>query len=128
MHQVDAMLVFFAPEVRVGDVAAFQLSLAASTDINLSALSIVSVIITVCDGYHPVVLRHSPFAEDEAIDNDIHVVKIGKVVRKDEDEEPEEIGADLRWGSGKRLVVSGSTTSTAPGPLTVHPILEKCDT
>jgi len=119
------MLVFWTPEVRVGDEAASQLSLAAPTDINLSALPIISVTITFSDGYHPVVLRHSPFAEDEAIDNDIHLVKIGKVVRKDEDEEHEEIGADLRWGSGKRLVVSGSISTTAPRPLTVRPISEK---
>ena len=127
MHQVDTMLVFWTPEVRVGDEAAFQLSLAAPTDINLSALPIASVTITFSDDYHPVVLQHSPSAEDEAVDNDIHLVKIGKVVRKDEDEEPEEIGADLRWGSGKTLVLSGNISSTASGSLTVRLLSEKCD-
>ena len=75
MHQVDTMLIFWTLKVRVGDEAAFQLSLAALTDIILPALPIISVTLMFSDGYHPVVLRHSPFAEDEGIDNDIHLVK-----------------------------------------------------
>jgi hypothetical protein len=114
------MLVFWTPEVRVGEEAAFQLSLAAPTNIDLSFLPITSVTITFSNGYYPVVLRHSPPTDDEATCQDIRLVKIGKVVHEDDDEEPDEVGADLRWRPGGRLVLSGSISSIVPKPLTVH--------
>lgn len=121
------MLVFWTPEVRVGEEAAFQLSLAAPTDVDLSAFPVASVTITFSDGYYPVVLRHLPSMG--ATDNGVQLVKIGNVIPENGDnDEPEEIGADLRWSLGKRLVVSGSIPSVAPGLLTVRPILAKCDT
>ncbi|KAG0708617.1 Gryzun, putative trafficking through golgi-domain-containing protein [Suillus ampliporus] len=116
---LDTMLVFWTPEVRVGEEAGFQLSLAAPTNIDLSAIPVDSVIITFSDGYYPVVLRHSPPMDSEVADTVVRLVKIGKVAPEDEDEEPEEICADLRWRSGEKLVVSGSISSEAPGPLTV---------
>ncbi|KAG1737900.1 Gryzun, putative trafficking through golgi-domain-containing protein [Suillus paluster] len=116
---LDTMLVFWTPEVRVGEEAGFQLSLAAPTNIDLSALPVDSVVVTFSDGYYPVVLRHSPPIDGEVADTVVRLVKIGKVAPEDEDEEPEEICADLRWRPGERLVVSGSISSEAPGPLTV---------
>ncbi|KAG2132301.1 Gryzun, putative trafficking through golgi-domain-containing protein [Suillus bovinus] len=116
---LDTMLVFWVPEVRVGEDAGFQLSLAAPTNIDLSALPIDSVTITFSDGYHPVVLRHSPPTDGQVADKVVRLLKIGKVVPEDEDDEPEEICADLRWRSGERLVVSGSISSEVPGLLTV---------
>ncbi|OAX31943.1 hypothetical protein K503DRAFT_702885 [Rhizopogon vinicolor AM-OR11-026] len=116
---LDTILVFWTPEVRVGEEAAFQLSLAAPTNIDLSALPVASVTITFSNGYYPVVLRHSPSTDNQAADQNVRLVKIGKVMPEDEDEEPEEIAADLRWRPGERLVVSGSISSAAPGPLTV---------
>ncbi|KAG2153198.1 Gryzun, putative trafficking through golgi-domain-containing protein [Suillus clintonianus] len=116
---LDTMLVFWTPEVRVGEEAGFQLSLATPTNIDLSALPIDSVIITFSNGYYPVILRHSPPTDGQVADTVVRLVKIGKVVPEDEDEEPEEICADLRWKPGERLVVSGSISSEAPGPLTV---------
>lgn len=125
---MDTRLVFWTPEVRVSEEAAFQLSLAAPTNIDLSAFPVASVIITFSDGYYPVVLRHSPSVDDEAVDKDVRLVKIGKVLEdEDEDEVPEEIEADLRWRPGEKRVVSGSISSTAPRPLTVRPVLAKCD-
>lgn len=116
---LDTMLVFWTPEVRVGEEAGFQLSLATPTNMDLSAVPIDSVTITFSNGYYPVVLRHSPPADDQVADTAVRLVKVGKLVPEDEDEEPEEICADLRWKPGERLVVSGSISSEAPGLLTV---------
>lgn len=118
---LDTMLVFWVPEVRVGEEAGFQLSLSTPTNIDLSTLPIDSVTITFSDGYYPVVLRHSPPTDGQVADRAVRLVKTGKVVPEDEDEdeELEEIYADLRWMPGERLVVSGSISSEAPGLLTV---------
>lgn len=116
---LDTMLVFWTPEVRVGEEAGFQLSLATPTNMDLSALPIDSVTITFSDGYYPVALQHSPPTDDQVADTIVRLVKIGKLVPEDEDEEPEEICADLRWRPGERLVVSGSISSEGPGLLTV---------
>lgn len=116
---LDTMLVFWTPEVRVGEEAGFQLSLATPTNMDLSALPIDSVTITFSNGYYPVVLQHSPPTDDQVADTAVRLVKVGKLVPEDEDEEPEEISADLRWKPGERLVVSGSISSEAPGLLTV---------
>lgn len=125
--EVDTMLVFWTPEVRVGEGAGFQLSLATPTNMDLSALPIDSVTITFSDGYYPVVLQHSPPTGDQVADTAVRLVKIGKLLPEDEDEEPEEICADLRWRPGERLVVSGSISSEAPGLLTVGVVLLRCD-
>jgi hypothetical protein len=119
---LDTMLVFWTPEVRVGEEAGFQLSLATPTNMDLSALPIDSVTITFSDGYYPVVLRHLSPTDGQVADRVVRLVKIGKVVPEAEDEEPEEIFADLRWGPGERLVVSGSISSETPEPLTVASI------
>ncbi|KAG1830148.1 Gryzun, putative trafficking through golgi-domain-containing protein [Suillus variegatus] len=116
---LDTMLVFWVPEVRVGEEAGFQLSLSTPTNIDLSTLPIDSVTITFSDGYCPVVLRHSPPTDSQVAERAVRLVKIGKVVPEDEDEELEEICADLRWRPGERLVVSGSISSEAPGLFTV---------
>jgi hypothetical protein len=126
-HGVDTMLVFWTPEVRVGEEAGFQLSLATPTNMDLSALPIDSVTITFSDGYYPVVLRQSSPTDGQVADRVVRLVKIGKVVPEDEDEEPEEIFADLRWGPGERLVVSGSISSETPKLLTVGVILARYD-
>lgn len=123
---LDTTLVFWTPEVRVNEEAGFQLSLATPTNMDLSALPIDTVTITFSDGYYPVVLRHLPPTDSQVADRVVQLVKIGQVVPEDadedEDEEPEEICADLRWGPGERLVVSGSISSEAPGMLTVMSI------
>lgn len=116
---LDTMLVFWTPEVRVGEEAGFQLSLATPTNMDLSAVPIDSVTITFSNGYYPVVLQHSPPTDDQVADTAVRLVKVGKLVPEDEDEGPEEISADLRWKPGERLVVSGSISSEAPGLLTV---------
>lgn len=120
---LDTVLVFWMPEVRVGEEAGFQLSLAISTDMDLSALPIDSVTITFSGGYYPVILRHSPHTGSQVADRAVRLVNIGKVVPEDEDDEPEEIYTDLRWRPGERLVVSGSISSETPGPLTVVSII-----
>jgi hypothetical protein len=121
------MLVFWTPEVQVGEEAGFQLSLATPTNMDLSALPIDSVTITFSNGYYPVVLQHSPPTDDQVADTAVRLVKVGKLVPEDEDEESEEISAGLRWKPGERLVVSGSISSEAPGLLTVGVFLPGCD-
>lgn len=120
---LDTMLLFWTPEVRVGEEAGFQLSLATPTDMDLSALPIDSVTITFSGGYYPVVLQHSPHTDGQVADRAVRLVNIGNVVPEDEGDEPEEIYIDLRWRPGERLVVSGNISSEAPGPLTVVSII-----
>ena len=69
-YQMNTMLpVFWTPKLRVGERDAFQLSLAATTNIDLSAVSEGSVTITLSDNHHP-----------EYFGPSWHLVKIGTVV------------------------------------------------
>lgn len=108
---VNTSVVFWKSDVRVGEEAAFQISLAAPSDAAISALPIHSISISFSEGYTPVVIHHDVSTHSEAV----RLVSLGQITG----EQPVEVGAYLRWRPGDQIILTGTLTSDVPGVFSV---------
>lgn len=113
---------FWSPEVKVGEPAAFQISLTAPTDITVSALPFTSLLVQFSGGeITPVMIQHSAPKEDRPF---VQRVDIGQLsVHTEEDhsdsETAREVHADLRWQPGGTIILCGTLSSEIPTSLKV---------
>ncbi|KAJ8480730.1 hypothetical protein ONZ45_g15551 [Pleurotus djamor] len=108
---LEAQVVFWVPEVKVNEPAAFQLSLAAPTHVSISNLPIKSLSIHFSGDLCPIVVTHD--ADTEASNSPSpRKVHVGLVTQ--ESSEVSIVG-HLRWSKGATIVFSGSISSTTPG-------------
>ena len=108
-------MVFWKPEVRVGEEAAFQITLAAPSDAATSALPIHSISILFSDGYAPIFIHHDASSGSEHV----RLVPLGHV----QGENSIGVGADLRWRPGDQVILAGTLASDVPGIFSVRPLL-----
>ncbi|KAF9012565.1 glutathione transferase omega-1 [Cyathus striatus] len=95
----DSNVVFWSSDVRVGERAAFQLSLTAPRHILVSSIPFSSLLVYFSDTDTPLVVKHTPSSE---------APKPGHVQI-----------ADLRWGLGGMIVFSGTMESDVPTVLKI---------
>ncbi|KAJ7496837.1 Gryzun, putative trafficking through golgi-domain-containing protein [Mycena latifolia] len=106
----DASVVFWAPEVKVGEPAAFQLCLTAPTNPTLAALPFAGVEIHFSGGaVKPVSVRHVSGSEEGAAG--VQRVELGLVSSPGT---TDAVTANLRWQPGASVVLTGSLTSEVP--------------
>ncbi len=104
---------FWSPNVKVGDIAAFQVSLAAPTLTSISSLPFSSLAIyPEEDGGAPILIRHAPEKDKSAV----QWVNIGNVTSQ----ESVEVEANLGWDAGNILIISGTMSSNVPTVLKVR--------
>ena len=125
MFLVDSMVVFWSPEVKVGEPAAFQLSLTAPTNTTIFSLPVTSLAIFFSDNISPVTVRH--LASDSNSRPSVQMIDLGNVSawRPSDLSKPydlHEVNAYLRWLPGATIVFSGILTSDVPTSLRVGPI------
>jgi len=111
---VDTNVVFWSPSVKVGDMAAFQVSLTAPSSISVSSIPFVSATIYLEDG-PPIIVRHS--ADKKQSTNAVQWHDAGEISMSSRD--PVEIGIVLQWNLGDVLIVSGRIISDKPIELKV---------
>jgi len=118
---VDSIVVFWAPEVKVGEAAAFQLSLTAPSTVDISVLPISSLAIHFTEDFTPLIVRH--VASDTGPETPIRRVDLGHLSALGD--KREDIQADLRWNLGSKIVFAGTISSDAPTVMNVRmpPIL-----
>ncbi|TRM69045.1 Gryzun, putative trafficking through golgi-domain-containing protein [Schizophyllum amplum] len=104
-------VVFWASEVKVGEPAAFQISLTASPTASIASLPFTNLEIHFSqDAAHPpLIVRH---ADD--VQPSMHV-DVGRLVPG----EARETMANLRWEIGATVVLSGTMASDTPASLTI---------
>jgi hypothetical protein len=107
---VDAMVVFWAQEVKVSEAATFQLSLAALPDANISSLPIASLAIHFTEDFVPLIVRH--VASDSVTEAHVRRVDLGHVSAFGD--KTEDVQADLRWISGSKIIFAGTLSSDTP--------------
>ncbi|KAH7928708.1 hypothetical protein BV22DRAFT_1004322 [Leucogyrophana mollusca] len=112
---LDTTMLFWKSEVRVGEDAAFQLSLIAPTNTVISSLPIDSITVRFTEEYAPVIIQHTPASTQDRV----RLVQVGRLEHEDEDME---IEADLRLKPGDRLIVSGTMSSEIPRLLKVSSV------
>ncbi|EKM81164.1 hypothetical protein AGABI1DRAFT_37866 [Agaricus bisporus var. burnettii JB137-S8] len=103
--------VFWSPSVKVGEAAAFQISLSAPTSVSISSLPISSLAVYLGDENDSpaVVIRHSPEMQIEKAEP-VQLIDAGCIIPR----EPVEVNAKLQWGVGSIIVVTGTISSDVP--------------
>ena len=125
-HIVDSDVVFWAPDAKVGEQAAFQVTLTAPKAVTIAALPFARVAIYFAGGDAPVVVEHATPSTEESADQGgaVNVVKLGTLALDDEAREP--IKANLRWPLGSTAVFLGSIAAGVPTVLKVCGVLAAC--
>ena len=109
------MVIFWASEVKVGEEVAFQISVAAPSNVDLSALPMSSLAVQFTDDIPPVLVKH--VASDSAAITGIRRVDLGHV--SSDNEEAEHVTADLRWAPSSKIVFAGTMSSESPTTMKV---------
>ncbi|KJA28858.1 hypothetical protein HYPSUDRAFT_33253 [Hypholoma sublateritium FD-334 SS-4] len=117
-------VVFWAPDAKVGEQAAFQVTLTAPKAATVGALPFARVAIYFSGRDAPVVVEHAPpDAEGDAGQSGaVNVVQLGALALDDSDV-CAPIKADLRWPLGGAAVFLGSIAASAPTVLKVTSIV-----
>jgi hypothetical protein len=118
LYIVDSTVVFWTPEVQVGERAAFQLSLTAPRNTTISALPIAELNVLFDEGVKPVVVRHL----SQNLEDAVRTVDLGHVGPSDVEEHVEngpELQACLRWKPGDVVIFTGTMSSNVPGSFKV---------
>lgn len=112
---VDSNVVFWAPEVNVGEVAAFQISLTASPRLPISSLPFSMLAIHFSHSDAPVIIRRANSGPSSRPST--QRIDLGHINASDT---PQEVVADLQWELGECKVLSGTISSDLPSLLKVQ--------
>ncbi|KAG6866197.1 hypothetical protein C0991_007222 [Blastosporella zonata] len=112
-------VVFWAPEVTIGQPGAFQLSLVAPKGISISSLPISSISIQFSHQQSPLIVRHR--RSEDCAPSSFSFVNLGHIPSSSE--ELEDITADLRWEIGGCFILSGSVSSDSPTSIRVDKLI-----
>ena len=110
---VNTSVVFWKPEVRVGEEAAFQITLAAPAGATISELPIHSVSISFSEGYMPIIIHHDEYESAES--EPVRLVPLGQV----RGEKTVEVRVRLRWRPGDQVILTGTIALDMPGVFSV---------
>ncbi|KAJ7772064.1 Gryzun, putative trafficking through golgi-domain-containing protein [Mycena maculata] len=100
-------VVFWTPEVKVGEPAAFQLCLTAPTNTTITSLPFVSLDIHFSGNLPPIVVRHASGPAPPSVQR----VDLGHISPSGAPEPPV---VDLRWQPGASVVFTGTLSSDIP--------------
>ena len=104
------MVVFWTPEIKVGEAAAFQLSLTAPSHVDISSLPVSSLTIHFTENFVPRIVQH--VASDPIAQTPIKRVDLGHISALGD--KGEDVQADLRWSLGSKIVFAGTMSSDVP--------------
>ncbi|EIM80572.1 uncharacterized protein STEHIDRAFT_67962 [Stereum hirsutum FP-91666 SS1] len=117
--------VFWDSETSVDVPSAFQISLNPPSSVSLSNLAFSSLAITFSHDERPLVITHSDDHSTEgALSEDLtRVIRVGTISPTSDTLGPEDVKANLRWGRGTTVVISGTVMSNIPTTLNVSNIV-----
>ncbi|KAI0365604.1 hypothetical protein BV20DRAFT_1056347 [Pilatotrama ljubarskyi] len=119
---LDASVVFWDPEVDVGEQAPFQILLSSRPDVSLSSIPFTSLAIHFNADVPPIMVRHhqeDPDAEISAMQR----FDLGQIAIAPTTAESTEAEAVLRWGPGATIAFTGSVSSAIPQQISVSKLV-----
>lgn len=116
---VDSDVIFWSPELKVGEETAFQITLFAPRSVTISSLPFSRIAIHFSNRNAPVIIEHQLAEEQEegGRSDSLTVVELGHL--SEDDDTPGVWKGNLRWGLGASMVLIGSMTSNVPTMLKV---------
>lgn len=112
----DSSVIFWTPEINVGESSAFQISLAAPTCRTIKSIPFSSLAVFIQDRVSPLIIHHSPSDADPHL---LGVVNLGHISPSDDDDLEGSRTADLCWTPGSTIVFRGTMSSDVPSVLKV---------
>ncbi|KAG9008676.1 hypothetical protein FRB90_008778 [Tulasnella sp. 427] len=112
---LDTTIVFWRPEVSIGEAAPFQISTVAPDDISLSSLPLTGIRIQFEGSKYPLVVIEHVAGETEP--TNVQRIDIGQITTQPEGDVEERVKADLRWPVGATKVFCGTLLSGPAGAL-----------
>ncbi|KDR75635.1 hypothetical protein GALMADRAFT_268205 [Galerina marginata CBS 339.88] len=113
----DSDVVFWSSEVKVGEQAAFQLTLTAPSSITISSIPFSKITFLFSEGIPPVTVEHEPSDSADAV----KVVDLGHVTSSETGQPT--IKGNLCWQPGSTVVFTGSMSSENPSVLKVKSVV-----
>ncbi|EIN06785.1 hypothetical protein PUNSTDRAFT_115294 [Punctularia strigosozonata HHB-11173 SS5] len=116
---LDASVVFWQGEVKVGEEAAFQLSIRARDDVDVGELPFTSLAIYFSDDHDavPLLLRHRATIPNDGDEKMVSLLGLGQC--SPASLEQREVDANLRWRPGKTIIFAGTMVPEAPSVLRI---------
>ncbi|KAH8115389.1 Gryzun, putative trafficking through golgi-domain-containing protein [Phellopilus nigrolimitatus] len=111
----NSSVVFWAPEIKLDEQVAFQISLAMPADVNLCGLPISTLRLYYLDDFVPIVLRHVASEKDQGLA--VQRIDVGHVSLSTENDVERQVDASLRWQRDGTLVIAGTMSSDTPREL-----------
>jgi hypothetical protein len=124
-------VLFWAPEVNVGDSVAFQLSVTAPALVGMADLPITSLLVEFADDIvGPVVVYHADAGAGDDVSpppssSSVRIADLGHISASKASPvgvAPKEVRAHLRWQPMSTLVLVGTMSSDYPCVLKVMPV------
>lgn len=115
-YPVNSSVVFWTPDLNVGESSAFQIFLIAPTCRTIKSIPFSSLAVYVKDRVSPLIIRHSPSDSDPPM---LGVVDLGHITPSNDDDLGGSRTADLRWNPGTTIVFRGTMSSDVPSVLKV---------
>lgn len=109
---VDSDVVFWSPEVKVGEQGAFQMSLTAPKSNTISSIPFTQLTLHFSEDFSPITLEH----EASDAESTVQKVDLGLITTN---ESEDTIKANLRWRPGQTIVFAGLMKSEVPTVLKV---------
>lgn len=111
---VDSNVVFWSPEVKVDEQAAFQITLTSPSIVNIGSIPFSRLAIYFAKQESPIIIEHEP-SEGEST---VMVINLGHITHGEDDEQPV-VKGNLRWKVGAVIIFAGSISSSVPSVLKV---------
>ncbi|KAJ7209783.1 Gryzun, putative trafficking through golgi-domain-containing protein [Mycena pura] len=108
--------VFWSSEVKVGEPAAFQLSLTAPTITTIASLPFSSIEIHISDGLPPIIVQH----EAQLAPTDVQRIELGQISCSGAHNSPV---ANLRWEHGASIIFTGTLSSDVPASFKIAKVI-----
>ena len=109
IFSVETSAIFWSPEVKVGQPAAFQINLAGPRLLTISGLPFSQLSILFKGSDAPLVIRHEK--DDEPKSCHVKRLDVGHITFGDEGTE---ITGDLSWDLGQMVVITGQVSAETP--------------
>ncbi|OCH86086.1 hypothetical protein OBBRIDRAFT_890731 [Obba rivulosa] len=119
---LESCIVFWKPDVNVGEAAPFQISLTAPSGVSMSALPFTTLTVEFSADIPPIVVQHSLGDNGQALSQvrkiDLGLISISASPQKDK-LEARVVEGVLRWGPGHTVVLAGALLSDTPRTLSI---------
>ncbi|KAI0767041.1 Gryzun, putative trafficking through golgi-domain-containing protein [Fomes fomentarius] len=115
---LDSTIVFWQPEVDVGEPVPYQLLLTSHANVSLSSIPFTSLAIHFNTDIPPIIVRHSEDDPDANIPA-VQRIYMGDLVMSPVPIEPKVVEGALRWGAGTTIVLAGSVLSNLPTHISI---------